>query len=58
MTETPDSSEARRIVDDLEEDIVDVDKAAGEDRAGADASEDEEAVDRADEVPGSPEPPA
>ena len=51
MTETPESS-ARDIVDDLEERIVDVDKASGQ------AGGTEEATDQTDAVPGSPEPPA
>jgi hypothetical protein len=52
MTETPESSEARKVVDELEEKIVDVDRAR--DQAGAT----EEASDQSDAVPGSPEPSA
>lgn len=63
MTESPNSADARRIVDDLEQDIVDVDRAqkqAGADDAAADLSAardaPEKAPDESDEVPGSPEP--
>ena len=51
MTETPESAWAREVVDDLEDRIVDVDRAAREDPGST-----EQAVDEADLVPGSPEP--
>jgi len=52
MSETPETSTPREVVDGLEDEIVDVDGAR--DRAGST----EEATDEADSVPGSPEPPA
>ena len=51
MTESPDSAEAQKIVDDLEEEIVDVDKAAGDQK-----KHDAAAEDVTDEVPDAPEP--
>lgn len=61
MSESPNSADAQRIVDDLEGDIVDVDKAAGEQQAGPDEGGDEGgdaggAEDVTDAVPGAPEP--
>jgi hypothetical protein len=54
MSETPQGEEARRIVDDLEDDIVDVDGAQAED--GTDDQAGDDAEDRVDDVPGAPEP--
>jgi hypothetical protein len=51
MSETPQGEQARRIVDDLEDDIVDVDRAQAEDPTA-----DDQADDQADDVPGVPEP--
>ncbi len=63
MSESPQGDEARRIVDDLENEIVDVDGAQAEQGAsdeGADGQgeglTDDQAEDQADSVPGSPEP--
>jgi len=72
MSETPNAAEAQRIVDDLEDDIVDVDKAAGDqelnsrpdeqydgrddDESQADWQQEGHVDDLSDDVPGAPEP--
>jgi hypothetical protein len=50
MSETPQGDHVRRVVDDLEEEIVDVERA----EKGSGATD--TAEDQAEEVPGSPEP--
>jgi len=60
MSETPHAAETRKIVDDLEDRIVDVDaagrKAGDPDVGSGSAEQGKDADDKASEVPGSPEP--